>query len=80
MTRKNFESETKKDEERVRQHWLSELFSKNMSDHSVGAYRELGEGVDKVFEAVPSTETMANALNSIVSVRKRNISAQKDTI
>jgi hypothetical protein len=29
------------------------LFSKNISDHSIGAYKELCEGIDSAFEAVP---------------------------
>ena len=28
------------------------LFSKNISDHSIGAYKELCEGIDSAFEAV----------------------------
>jgi hypothetical protein len=31
------------------------LFSKNISDYSIGAYKELYEGIDLVFEAVPVT-------------------------
>ncbi|KAH8650256.1 hypothetical protein BGZ60DRAFT_569573 [Tricladium varicosporioides] len=31
------------------------LFSKNISDHSIGAYKELCEGIDSAFEAVPVT-------------------------
>jgi DNA repair ATPase RecN len=33
------------------------LFSKNISDHSIGAYKELCEGIDSAFEAVPVTTT-----------------------
>jgi hypothetical protein len=34
---------------------LSKLFSKSISDHSIGAYRQLCEGVDKTFEAIPTS-------------------------
>jgi hypothetical protein len=34
---------------------LSKLFKKNLSDHSVGAYKELYEGVGEFFEAIPTT-------------------------
>lgn len=30
------------------------LFSKNLSDHSIGAYKELWAGVGETFEAVPN--------------------------
>jgi hypothetical protein len=30
-----------------------DLFSKNLSDHSIGAYRRLCDGIGKTFEAVP---------------------------
>ncbi|PVH67456.1 hypothetical protein DL98DRAFT_507700 [Cadophora sp. DSE1049] len=33
------------------------LFSKNISDHSIGAYKELCEGIDSAFEAVPVATT-----------------------
>ena len=36
------------------------LFSKNISDHSIGAYKELCEGIDSAFEAVP-TKTRARS-------------------
>lgn len=64
-------------EDKVRSR-LTELFSKNISDHSAGAYRELCEGVDKAFEAVPSILTLADASNSIVSVWKSNIGARRE--
>ena len=64
-------------EDKVRSR-LTELFSKNISDHSTGAYRELCEGVDKTFEAVPSTLTLADASNSIVPVWKTNIGARRE--
>jgi hypothetical protein len=31
------------------------LFSKNISDHSVGAYKELCEGIDKTFEVIATS-------------------------
>ena len=31
------------------------LFSKNISDHSIGAYKELCEGISVAFEAVPAS-------------------------
>ncbi|KAF2806406.1 uncharacterized protein BDZ99DRAFT_348577, partial [Mytilinidion resinicola] len=34
---------------------LSKIFSKNISEHSIGAYRELCEEVGITFEAVPSS-------------------------
>lgn len=38
------------------------LFSKNISDHSIGAYKELCEGIDSAFEAVPvTTKTRARS-------------------
>ncbi|KIW79862.1 hypothetical protein Z517_06477 [Fonsecaea pedrosoi CBS 271.37] len=48
---------------------LSELFSKNISDHSIRAYRDLCEGVDKTFEAVSSAPPNTNALGSVVSLQ-----------
>lgn len=47
---------------------VSGLFSKNLSDHSIGAYRELCEGLDKIFEAVPPTLTALDTPNSLVPV------------
>lgn len=52
---------------------LSGLFSKNISDHSVRAYRELCEGLDKTFEAVSPTPPITGDRDSIVSVSRRNI-------
>ena len=52
---------------------LSELFSKNISDHSIRAYRDLCEGVGKTFEAVLSVPPNTDALDSLVSVWRRNI-------
>ncbi len=31
------------------------LFSKNLSDYSIGAYKELCEGISVAFEAVPAS-------------------------
>ena len=31
------------------------LFSKNISDHSIGAYKELCEGISVAFEVVPAS-------------------------
>lgn len=47
---------------------LSELFSKNISDHSISAYRELCEGLDKTFEAIPPTLTALDTPNSLITV------------
>ncbi|KAF2181005.1 hypothetical protein K469DRAFT_692521 [Zopfia rhizophila CBS 207.26] len=47
----------------------AELFSKNISDHSIGAYRELCEGVGVTFEAVSSITHSADAPDSLVSLR-----------
>lgn len=33
---------------------MGHLFSKNISDHSIGAYRELCAGLGNTFEAIPS--------------------------
>ena len=30
------------------------LFSKNISDHSIGAYKELCEGIENIFEVIPA--------------------------
>ena len=49
---------------------FSTIFSKNLSDHSVGAYRELSEGVDEYFEALPSNVHDANVPASLISVKK----------
>ena len=64
-------------EDKVRSR-LTELFSKNISDHSAGAYRELCEGVGKTFEAVPPI--LPDASNSIASVRKEISVLKSDTI
>lgn len=36
------------------------LFEKNLSDQSVGAYKELYDGIDKFFEATPSSSHLQN--------------------
>jgi hypothetical protein len=42
------------------------LFSKNISDHSIGAYKELCEGIDSAFEAVPvTTKTRARSADYV---------------
>ena len=49
------------------------LFSKNMSDHSIGAYKELWAGVGETFEAVP-TQMLADPTkqDTMISVNVRN--------
>lgn len=50
------------------------LFSKNMSDHSTGAYKELWKGVGITFEAIPSSSTAINSAKnheSMVSLSVR---------
>ena len=44
------------------------LFSKNMSDHSIGAYKELCEGISIAFEAVPAS--IATGTGSIGDVHE----------
>ncbi|KAF2685017.1 hypothetical protein K458DRAFT_300965, partial [Lentithecium fluviatile CBS 122367] len=39
------------------------LFSKNISDHSINAYKELYNGVGKTFEAIPAKQ--GNSTNSL---------------
>lgn len=58
---------------------LSELFSKNISDHSIRAYRDLCEGVDKTFEAISSTPLNVKASDSAVSVWTYNIPSRSKT-
>ena len=47
---------------------LSKLFSKNISDHSIRAYKALCEGVDNTFEAVPLTPSKTNGPDFKTSV------------
>ena len=57
---------------------FSKIFSKNISDHSIGAYKELCEGVGTTFEAVQVTATpkinSANAQGVTISVNVCEIS------
>ena len=48
------------------------LFSKNLSDHSIGAYKELGAGVGETFEVVP-TQLVADPVkqSAIIAVAAR---------
>jgi hypothetical protein len=48
----------------------SAIFSKNLSDYSVGVYEELLADVNKTFEAVPATIQAGNASNSLTTVWK----------
>ena len=56
------------------------LFSKNMSDHSIGAYREMCDGVEVSFEAVPATRKssadrlQAELLSTDLSVPRSQVS------
>jgi hypothetical protein len=47
------------------------LFSKNLSEHSTGAYKELWSGVGVTFEAVPKTHDVMVSLN-VPGVWSRN--------
>jgi len=50
------------------------LFAKNISSHSVGAYRELCEGIGITFEALPATTTRkCFADNSLAKVSSTNL-------
>jgi hypothetical protein len=51
-----------------KQEHFSTTFSKNVSEHPINAYRELSEGVDVSFEAIPSSEYTGNTPDSIISV------------
>ena len=61
-------------EDPYRWKWLPEkgyLFSKNLSDHSTGAYKELCKGVGVTFEAAPAehlTEKHITTQDAIVSL------------
>lgn len=50
------------------------LFSKNISDHSIGAYKELCEGISIAFEAVPAS--IATGTGSIGYVQEFLVSAE----
>ena len=55
---------------------LSKIFEKNISDHSVGVYKELCKGVGKTFKAVPTTSIKrlnASTVGPIISVNVRFI-------
>jgi len=55
------------------------LFSKHMSGHSIGAYKELCEGIGVTFEALPVTaeQTSADCLQGkALSIYTRNTEAQ----
>ncbi|KAF2240262.1 hypothetical protein BU26DRAFT_443106, partial [Trematosphaeria pertusa] len=57
-----------------KEHLLSSAFSKNISEHSIGVYRLLCEGVGVTFEAVPSKVPNRDGPDSLVSVRNYSIS------
>jgi len=42
------------------------LFLKNISDHSIGAYKELCKGIGVAFEAVPVNATAGTGLENHV--------------
>ena len=46
----------------------AELFSKNLSQHSINGYKTLCEGVGIVFEALLANPTNANAIENVTSV------------
>lgn len=46
-----------------------DLFSKNISEHSIGAYKELCDGIDSAFEAVPvTTKTRARSAEYVQEI------------
>jgi hypothetical protein len=53
----------------------SAIFSKNISDYSVGVFEELLKGVNNTFEAVPATIQTGNASNSLTTVWKEKTMA-----
>ena len=57
---------------------FSKTFEKNLSDHSVGAYKELCQGIGVTFEAVPIAVTTeinnANAQDSLFYLNVSQIS------
>ena len=57
---------------------LSRIFEKNLSDHSIGAYKELFQRVGVTFEAVPIAATTginnANALDSLLCLNVSRMS------
>lgn len=55
------------------QEYFTRLFSKSISDHSVGAYRILLGGVGVSFEAVLSTESSSLLTNSFLVNLSRSI-------
>ncbi|KAH8653990.1 hypothetical protein BGZ60DRAFT_568501 [Tricladium varicosporioides] len=55
------------------------LFSKNISDHSIGAYKELCEGIDYAFEAVPvaastGTSTVEHVQETLIVTKPPQVS------
>ncbi|KAL9082813.1 MAG: hypothetical protein Q9165_008772 [Trypethelium subeluteriae] len=48
---------------------LLKIFSKNLSEHSVGVYKELIEGVGVSFEAVSSYQPLSTGLNSVIPLQ-----------
>jgi hypothetical protein len=50
-----------------KEHIFSEVFTKNLSDHSINTYRLLSRNVGKMFEAVLSNAESAS-LDSIIPV------------
>lgn len=55
---------------------FSQIFAKNLSDHSIGTYRLLCEEVGKTFEALPSAVQgpgLAGSVTTVSYVRKFDI-------
>ena len=52
---------------------LQHLFTKQLSDHTLGAFKDLCEGLGKTFEAVPQTEgrSITPSIGSAISVPTR---------
>ena len=51
---------------------FSSIFSKNISNHSISAYRELCEGVRVTFKAVSVISRVRNTPNSLTTIGKRD--------
>ena len=49
-----------------KEQFFSSVFSKNISEHSIGVYRLLCEGVSVTFEAVPSKGSSRDVPDSLV--------------
>ena len=59
--------------------WLPEngyLFSKNLSDHSTGVYKDLYKGVGVTFEAVRAEKGTAKAATTLDTTVSLNVSSE----